>query len=187
VVGGIGAGTDQAAGGVTISTGRNTGAGTSDALVQTGFTGATGSSLQTAYDRVRITSKTKTLSNTTATNTVFCLMSNTVTDSGVGCMVQMTLEILTPGTHSNAAWSGTAVWACVNQNGACTAGGIPVATSATSSAANGGITVSSVVFTSVVSGTSLQLGITPSFTGSPTTVRLTYMVLASGQTTITPQ
>jgi hypothetical protein len=187
--GGDGSGqTDSAAGGATLTSGLPNGTGTADVAVQTGFALASGTTAQTAYDRFRVTSKTKALSTTTATNTVFALLSNAVTDSGVGCTITGTIELI-DGTHHVGTIHFTVPFSSVNQNGTLTAGVVPVLGTGNGSIDTGGTYTSlTTTFTAVVSGTNLQLGVTPTWSaGTPTTARLTYQVQANGQVTVAPQ
>jgi hypothetical protein len=185
--GGNGNGTDKDGGGITQSPGIPTGTGTGQILRRTGWRLTTGTTAQTEYDRDLITSKTFACSTTTGTNNVYLVLSNAVSNSGVGCVVDYVLEVGDGSNHWSTI-SGSQVVAGENRNGTV------VATCTTAGTSNQSIS-STVTFTALactttvaVSGTNIQIRLTPSWSaGTPTTVRVTYSARVSGQGNLTPQ
>lgn len=188
LAGAAGTGTNGAAGGATLDAGASTGTGVADALVTTGFKLGSGSSAQTKYDRYRATNNTKTLSNTTATPTIFCLLTNAVTDSGGGCQVVGTIELI-DGTHHVGSITFSMWITSVNQNGTVTAACSTFTAGSNGQILTGGTYTGLTTTTTVtISGTNVQLKVTPSWSGgTPTTTRLTYQVQVNGQANATPQ
>lgn len=160
------------------------GAGASNLSLRTGFPLASGTTPQTMGDRFFVSGQPKTLSNTTATTTTFALLS-TVTNSSLGCRVDYTVE-LNDGTNWGST-AGSFYGTAVNKAGVSTAG--LVQQIGTNSTNNGGtFTTLTAVGALTISGTSLALQITPSWSvGTPTTTRITYTIVINGSSSVTPQ
>lgn len=182
-------GTNIQAGDLNLLAGTPTGTGYSKLLVRSGFVLASGSTAQTLYDRELITSKTFACSTTTATANTFLLISNAVSNSGVGSEIQYTLEVLDGSNHAGTI-TGSMWVVGANANGTVTADATTASTAnqiikQDASATFGTLTCTT---TATVSGTNVQCKVTPSWsTGTPTTVRITYQARLSGQGSATPQ
>ncbi len=125
---------------------------------------------------------TKTLSNTTNTTTTFALLS-TISNSSIGGQVFFTVEA-NDGTNWNST-SGFFQFAAVNQAGTTSVFAGTIAAFPGTICNSGTLVLASAATTS---GTSLALQITPNWTTIvPTTVRITYTIMAFGTTTVTPQ
>jgi hypothetical protein len=178
---------NNASGGVTITTGLGSGSSTSDIALQSGFALASGSSAQSTYDRVRITSKTKALSTTTNNPTVIANLSNAVTDSGVGAVIDGVIELI-DGSHHVGSVTFTAVYTGVNQNGIVTAAASTAGTGNLAAQTGGTYTALTTTWDTAISGTNIQLRVTPTWSaGTPTTARITYQARVSGQGSLSPQ
>lgn len=180
---GASSGTNTAGANLTDLVGLGTGtAADGDYVCQGGYPLATGTTVHTAYDRIRIPGATKSLSTVSGTTTTFALGS-TISNSAVTYYVSIQIEV-NDGTNWGVISAQTA-YGGINKGGAVT-----VATPTNYSA----VTVPS-VFTglafataSVASGTNVAMQVTPSWAaGAPTVVRISYSVIALGPTVVSPQ
>lgn len=162
--------------------GRGTGAGGSFDL-QAAFPLASGSTIQTHYDRFYVVGQTKTLSNTSATTTTFCQMAVATANTAAGGRVDYAV-IADDGAGNNVSVaSGYFLFAGVNSNGTVTTSD---PTTVEFSVTTTGTLVNAAFAT--VTGTNINLRIKPTWTTIvPTTVRIQYTVTCFGRTTVSPQ
>ena len=170
----------------------NAGPGTGTAIdqgsvnVQTSFpSSSSGSVTGTLGDRIYVSGKTKLLSNTNTTATVFATVSNVSSLTAVGYTCFYTVQAY-DGTDISMA-SGTFGGGSVNKAGTVTAGAISALVNNSTAASSGGGTLS-VLMTQTVSSTLLQLTVTPTWTTiTPTVVLITYTIVANGPAVVVPQ
>lgn len=178
-------GTNQAGTALQVGGGLGTGTGQPGVpRVTSGWLGSSGTTAHTEVDRAFFSTKTLTLSNTSATTTTYATLS-TVAGCGVGCIAHVLVE----------ASDGTD-W--VSGTGLIPVSGVQKATGATmgSGQAAGGLVYGiaksnaghgfSLTHSVTTSSTSIALQIQPSWTTIvPTTVRITYTIFPLGQTSVT--
>lgn len=175
-------------GSVTVSSGLPTGTGSGYVKITTGFVGASGSTAQTLYDRLLVTSKTFAGSTTSATADLYLVASNAVSNSGICVMIDFMIEVADGSNHVSTI-SGVQIVSASNRNGTVTA-----SSSTFTNLTNGDVsdtttfTTLTTTTTATVSGTNVQIKVTPSWAaGTPTSVKITYQARANGQCTLTPQ
>lgn len=163
----------------TITMGMATGAGAGpDFTIQDGYKLATGTTVQSQFDRLRIVGKETALSTTSATTTTFATMALATNNTSGGCHVHYMVEA-NDGTNWDTACGDFTV-AASNKAGTVTA--TAAAVFGESSNANSG-TLSNASAVSVT-GTTVNIRITPSWTVIvPTVVRITYTLIPFGNVT----
>jgi hypothetical protein len=184
VNGAAGSGSNGSGSTVTVAGGVANGTGTSgDTLISSTFIGSSGSTPQSAYDRMRWPGKTTSLSTTTATATSLISYS-TVSNHSCGGEIMGTIDVQDASNHVSAI-TFRLVWSASNRAGTVTsnAGTAEVVVSSTTTYTSLTTTV-----TAVVSGTAVLLKVTPSWSaGTPTIVQATWTSASWGLTQGTVQ
>lgn len=185
-------GTDVAGANLTIEGGLGTGAGAGgDAIVNRSPSLGTGTTAQSYFPAIRVVSKAKGLSTTSATTTTFVRVAGLGAHDAAGGAINFTVRV-TDGTNDQML-SGIIRWSFVNTTagaGGETCGAAVVGT-VDATAANGGAasagTASAVAATTT--GTDLcDIQITPTFSLTATVVEMYYTVFSQSRTaTLTPQ
>jgi hypothetical protein len=182
---GASVGTNQSGADLTLKAGVATGTGSGgNVRQQASFTSTTsGSTAQTLYDRFTIAGHTLSLSTTSNTTTTFATATAAVSNSAVGCTVSYLIEAIQGSTAVNSV-QGMVTFIANNTNGTVATVAAPTAFGTTPLIGSGSLTIA---FAATVSGTTMNMRVTPSWgTIVPTVVRITYQILSNGQTTISP-
>lgn len=186
VAGGAGStsSSNNAGGGLLLTSGAPSGTGTADIHAQTGFTLASSATGQTLGDRLYIAGHSVTMSNTTATATTIVVLNVPTSNSGGGCQVIYQV-VATDGTNFNTA-TGSFTVSCSNKAGVVTA--TTAAITDESSNANTG-TLSAGSVTTTVASQAVSIKIAPAFTVIvPTSVITTVTIIPFGSAvTVTAQ
>lgn len=156
-----------------------------DWVWQDGYVGASGTSIQTQYDRDRICGKVTASATPGTSGTVIPLISySTISDSSIGGEIQGDIDV-DDGLHHVSSVAFRLVWAASNRNGTTTrqAGTAEVVVSDQTT-----FTALTTTVTATLSGTSVVLNVTPTWSaGTPSIVRVNWRSMSYGPTLGTVQ
>jgi hypothetical protein len=184
IISGSGAGANQGAGSITLGPGTCTGSSSADVLMQTGYPLASGSSSQTTYDRHRATSKSKSLTNNTATT--FCNVVTSTSNSTCGVTVVYTITVTDAGGVEQTS-QGVVNFAITNKAGTVTATAATTAATGFTLVQNLVTGTDAVSFGTLISGTTTSLQVTSNTSLTQTAHVIDYQVFLNGLGTSAPQ
>lgn len=178
---GLPQGADLAGAAAFLLAGRGTGLGVPGfGQIQGSFPLATGSTLQTLYDRLHTGAVKSNLSLVSSTAQVFAKLS-TIANSSIAALVLVNVEA-NDGTNWDSSVVAFLVVA-VNKAGVITTGFFQLGTQ--TAVTSGTLAATATVGTT---GTDVNLQVTPTWTViAPTLVRASYAVMPLGPTQVTPQ